>query len=143
MRQYITFSRGARNPTHFQGYVEKIKSYLNDLISQKLQGYIVRSCEHISDEGENPTRYFLRIENRNAKTKVISEIREGNIVFTEPDDIIKCCREFCQELYSEVPVDNIMVNTFLKDADLLRLPPDIVEHCEGFCLLGRQKRQCP
>ena len=73
LRQYITLSHGARNPTHFQGYIDKIKSYLNDLISQKLQGSIVRTQEKILDEGEKPTRYLLRIEKRNAKAKVIKK----------------------------------------------------------------------
>ena len=69
--------------------IDRIKSYLNDLISQKLQGSIMRSREKILDEGEKPTRYFLRIEKQNAKAKVISEIRDGNIGFTEPNDIMK------------------------------------------------------
>ena len=43
LRQYFTLSHGAGNPTHFQGYINNIKSYLNDLISQKMQGSIVRS----------------------------------------------------------------------------------------------------
>ena len=80
LRQYIAVSHGAQNPTHFQGYIDKIKSYLNDLISQKLQRSIVRSRDKILDEGEKPTRYFLRMEKRNAKAKDISEIRYGNIL---------------------------------------------------------------
>ena len=131
LRQYITLSHGARNPTHFQGYMNKIKSYLNDLISQKMQGSIVRSREQILEEYEKPTRYFLRIEKQNAKAKIISEIRDENIVYTKPNDIMKCCREFYRDLYSEQPIDNIMVNKFLHDVNLPRLPPDIVEHCEG------------
>ena len=91
----------------------------------------MRSREKILDEGEKPTRYFLRIQKRNAKAKVISEIRDGNIVFTEPNDIMKCCREFYKHLYSEEPIDNNMVDKFLNDVNLPRLPPDIVEHCEG------------
>ena len=39
----------------------------------------MRSPEQILDEGEKPTRPFLRIEKRNAKAKVISEIGDGNI----------------------------------------------------------------
>ena len=71
------------------------------------------------------------MEKRNAKANVISEIRDGNVFFTEPNDIMKCCREFYKDLYSEEPIDNNMVNTFLSDVNLPRLPPDIVEHCEG------------
>ena len=68
LRQFNTLSHGARNPTHFQGYIEKIKSYLNDLISQKLQGSIVRSRKKILEEGQKPTSYFLRIEKRICKS---------------------------------------------------------------------------
>ena len=64
-------------------------------------------------------------------------------MFTKTNDIMKCCREFYRDLYSEQPIDNIMVNKFLYDVNLPRLPPDIAEHCEGFCLMRRQKRQCP
>ena len=64
LRQYITLSHGARNPTHLQGYIDKIKSYLNDLISQKLQGSVMRSREKILDEGEKPTLFF-----KNGKTE--------------------------------------------------------------------------
>ena len=131
LRQYITLSHGARNPTHFQGYVNQIKSYLNDLISQKLQGSIVRSRVQILEEYEKPTRHFLRIEKRNAKAKMISEIREGNNIFTNPNDIMKCCRDFYLDLYSEEPIDIDMVDRFLHNVNLPRLPPDIVEHCEG------------
>ena len=136
LRQYITLSHGAGNPIQFQGYIEKIKSYLNDLISQKLQGSIVRSREKILDEGKKPTRYFFRIEKRNAKAKVISE---DNIVFTELNDIMKRCREFYKHLYSEEPIDNNMVNKCLNDVNLPRLPPDIVEHCEGVLSLEEAK----
>ena len=71
--------------------------------------------------------------------KIISEIRYGNIVFTEPNDIMKCCREFYKHLYSEEPIDNNMVNKFLNDVNLPRLPPDIVEHCEGVLPLEEAK----
>ena len=57
-----------------------------------MQGSIVRSREQILEEYEKPTRYFLRIDKRNAKAKIISEIRDENIVFTKPNDIMKCCR---------------------------------------------------
>ena len=43
LTQKIVLFHEARNPTHFQGYIENIESYLNDLISQKLQGCTVRS----------------------------------------------------------------------------------------------------
>ena len=84
----------------------------------------------ILEECEKPTRYFLRIEKRNAKAKIISEIRDENIVFTQ-HHIIKCCRDFYKDLYSEQPTNDIMVNNLLNDVNLPRLPPDIVEHCEG------------
>ena len=71
------------------------------------------------------------MEKQNAKAKVISEIRDGNILFTEPNDIMKYYREFYKDLYNEEPIDNNMVNKFLNDVNLSRLPPDIVEHCEG------------
>ena len=100
---------------------------------------MVRSREQILDEGEKPTRNFLRIEKRNAKAKVINEIRDGNIGFTEPNDIMKSCRDFYKELYSEEPIDNIMVHKFLNDVNLPRLPPDIVEHCEGVLSLAEAK----
>ena len=64
------------------------------------------------------------------KAKMISEIREGNI-FTNPNDIMKCCRDFYLDLYSEEPIDIDMVDKFLHNVNLPRLPPDIVEHCEG------------
>ena len=82
---------------------------------------------------------ILRREKRNAKAKVIGEIRDGNIVFTEPTDIMKCCREFYKDLYSEESIDDSMVNTFLDDTNLPRLPPDIVEHCEGVLSLEQAK----
>ena len=59
-----------------------------------MQGSIGRSWDQILEEYEKPTRYFLRIEKRNAQAKIISEIRDENIVFTKPYDIMKCCREF-------------------------------------------------
>ena len=52
---------------------------------------------------------------------------------------MKCCREFYKHLYSEEPIDNNMVNKFLNDVNLPRLPTDIVEHCEGFLSLEEAK----
>ena len=83
------------------------------------------------------------MEKRNAKAKVISEIRDGNILFTEPNDIMKCCREFYKGLYSEQSIDNNMVNKFLNDVIYLDYLLTLWNIVRGSCLLRRQKRQCP
>ena len=65
----------------------------------------MRSRVQILEEYKKPTRHFLTIEKRNAKAKIISEITEGNNIITNPNDIMKCCRDFYLDLYNEEPID--------------------------------------
>ena len=44
---------------------------------------------------------------------------------------MKSSRDFYLDLYSEEPIDIAIVDKFLHDIYLPRLPPDIVEQCEG------------
>ena len=136
LRLFVQLATHADDKHRYNIFVEQIKSELNDLIGHQLQGVMVRTRVRTLDEYEKPTRFFLRIEHKNAKAKNIKQIQVDNKMITQPNEIIQEVRKFYTNLYKENPVDQNMINLFLHNVNLPRLEPDLVEHCEGNLSFG-------
>ena len=119
------------DPEYFTPYVKQIKEELNDLMIKKYMWSVIRSRVHLIETYEKPNRFFLRTEKSNAKNRLISEIKQDDVMLKDPNDIMKACRDFCVDLYKEEPVDREAMNAFLYDINLPKVPPHLVESCEG------------
>ena len=129
LRMFVKFSYS--DPEYFTPYVKQIKEELNDLIIKKYMGSVIRSRVQFIETYEKPNRFFLRTEKSNAKNRLISEIKQDDVMLKDPNDIMKACRDFYVDLYKEEPVDREAMNAFLYDINLPKVPPHLVESCEG------------
>ena len=111
----------------------QVKKELNDLLTDKIKGSMVRTKAQEIESGEKPTRYFLQLEKITAKSKLISEVKIGEHIIKEPKGIIREVRNFWKETFTseETNLDESAMDYFLKDTALPRVPPHLVEHCEG------------
>ena len=129
---YTELALNSNNPTLYNSMVEQIKEDLKFLIENYHEGARIRSRAKFIENHEKSTRHFLQLERRNAKRKFMTEIKDGNITFTNTQDIIGACRNFYQDLFTQEPVDNEVIDEFLINVNLPRLEPHQVEFCEGF-----------
>ena len=129
LRMFTKFSYS--DPEYFTPYVNQIKNELNDLIMKKYMGSVIRSRVQFVESYEKPNRFFLRTEKKNAKNRIITEIQQNNVTLKDPHQIMTACRDFYADLYTEEPVDQEAINAFLYDVNLPKVPPDLVESCEG------------
>ena len=111
----------------------QVKKELNDLLMDKIKGAMVRTRAQTLEQGEKPTRYFLQLEKRIAKSKLITEVKIGENIIKEPLGIIREVRSFWKNIFTseEANLDEDAMDYFLIDTGLPRVPPDLVEHCEG------------
>ena len=134
LTNFSELARLATDPAEssvYKQYCADISSEINDLLAQKHRGSVIRSRARCLDEGEKSSRYFLRLERAHARSKLITELRVGGAVLTQPAELIEACRTFYSELYTEQPVQEAAIDFFLTDTNLPRLEPHLVESCEG------------
>ena len=86
------------DPDDFTPYVKQIKEELNDLIIKKYMGSVLRSRVQSIETYEKPNMFFLRTEKNNAKNRLISEIKQDDVMLKDPHDITKVCRDFYVDL---------------------------------------------
>ena len=67
---------------------------------------MLRSRSRFQKLGEKPSKYFLNLENRNYANKAMIKIIENNgTEHTETNEILKCQRQFYENLYNDYLVD--------------------------------------
>ena len=130
---WIAFSNDPQIVEQSKDCLAQVKKELNDLLVDKIKGAMVRTRAQILEQGEKPTRYFLQLEKKIAKSKLITEVKIGENIITEPLGIIKEVRGFWKNVFTseEENLEDDAMDYFLKDTGLPRVPPDLVEHCEG------------
>ena len=113
--------------------LNQVKRELNDLLRDKIKGAMVRTRAQLIEQGEKPTRYFLELEKRISKSKLITEVKIGENKIKEPLSIIHEVRKFWKGIFTseEDRLDEGAIDYFLNDTGLPRVPPDLVQHCEG------------
>ena len=67
---------------------------------------MLRSRSRYQDLGEKPSKYIFNLENRNYTNKTMTKITEHDgTEHTEINEILKCQRQFYEDLYNEYSVD--------------------------------------
>ena len=113
--------------------MEKVKSELEALYDEKVEGIIIRSRARWHEHGEKNSKYFLNLEKWNNIKKHIRKLFVNGVISTDPFEILNTERRFYEKLYSKqnTNVNSDEANSFLNNPDLLRLPKELSESCEG------------
>ena len=80
--------------------INLIKNDIDEIITEKTKGMIIRSKAEWYEEGEKPTKYFLNLEKRNYNNKTISRLKLGDSFAEDKKHILSELQEFYQKLYS-------------------------------------------
>jgi hypothetical protein len=123
---------------------------LEKIIEYRTKGSILRARCRWHNEGEKNTKYFLNLEKRHDKQRVISQIKLGNENFVTTDkEILSECETFYKCLYSsnngnESKCTN---DVFFGSQTEKRLSLTEQESCEGLltkteCLNALKNMEC-
>lgn len=93
--------RLAAGCTFAKNEIIELETQLSQLLDQQLEGAKIRSRKKWLEEGETPSRYFLRLENERHAKAFVSSIYDssGTEVFSLPE-IINAHTAFYTELFS-------------------------------------------
>jgi len=112
--------------------IHKCNIDLEALYKIKTNGCIVRSRANCVEYGERNSRYFINLEKRNQKQKVITKlITDNGDVLTSGNDILNEEKAFYQQLYSSCNPDHCNLNDLLDNADVPKLDNNLSSSCEG------------
>ena len=76
-----------------------VQRELEEIEEENLRGKIVRSHAQWVEEGEKCSKYFMRLENTNYKTKCITTLLKDDTKISKQSDILAECKRFYQSLY--------------------------------------------
>ena len=81
--------------------LETKKRELEAIIESRTKGAILRSKSQWYNEGEKNTKYFLNLEKRHCKQRIITQpkVNDNDLICTDKE-ILKECESFYQDLYS-------------------------------------------
>ena len=82
-------------------HITQLRKILNKFEEEKLRGNIVRSRAQWIEEGEKCSKYFMRLENRNYRTKCITTLLKDEIKISKQPEIIDECKQFYKNLYTK------------------------------------------
>lgn len=106
--------------------LDSIKRELSEIEQSRAQKIIFRARANYARYGEKSSKYFLNLEKRKAKGKIISSlITEDGTTLTETKDILEFERAFYEKLYEqdndapEIPLEQPSLN-FPRISDLSR-----------------------
>ena len=126
---------GARIEKETWQEFSQVKLQLDNLERERARGVIIRSKAQWVEEGEKNTSYFLRLEKHNYCNKLITKLKVGENLITDPIQILDEGQNFYQNLYSEnVGHDESHMreigNTFTNTDSLPKINAIQQEHCE-------------
>ena len=102
-------------PGKYYEQIETLRLHIKQLEDLSHFGTKVRAKIKVLENEENPSHYFSKVEQRKSKKKTISQIYHYNVTFSISSDILDCFRSFYETLYKFEPVDQSVIDTFLKD----------------------------
>ena len=127
-------ARGQDNPCETTRLkAEGVKSELEALYDENVEGIIIRSRARWHEHGEKNSKYFLNLEKRNNIKKHIRKLFVSGAISTDPLEILNTERRFYEKLYSKQNTNGNSeeANSFLNNPNLLRLSEELSESCEG------------
>ena len=106
------------------------KAELDDYLSNKTQGSIIRSKAVWHEQGEKCNKFFLGLEKRNKSKSTIKKLRISEKDVTDPKEIMSEIRNFYKEKYSEkIKKTPQECCEFLETVSLPSLTPEEAEPC--------------
>ena len=76
------------------------KKELEQIEEEASRGSIIRSRAQWIEEGENCSKYFMQLENRNYKSKCITTLLTDKNTVTKQNETLEECKQFYENLYS-------------------------------------------
>ena len=84
------------------------KSELETLRENKLTCNLIQSQAQHVDSNEEPSKFFLNLENNNFVSKHIRELKKGELSIQKPEEILSEMFSFYQKRYRDVPTSDMM-----------------------------------
>ena len=106
-------------PGEFFEQISDLKEQIKQFHLDNFKGSQIRSKAKFLDNSEKPNKYFFRKEIKKGKKKNISEIKTGDVTYTQNDDIIKQFVDFYTDLFTDEEIDDDVCNFFLEDLPVL------------------------
>ena len=117
-----------------------VKKDLEQIEEEKLRGNIVRSRAQWIEEGEKCSKYFMRLENRNYRTKCITSLLKDEIKISKQPEILDECKQFYKKLYTKSVEYNLFENCHFFKTNRVVLNEIEKEICESkFALKSAMK----
>ena len=115
--------------------LEAVKKDLEQIEEEKLRGNIVRSRAQWIEEGEKCSKYFMRLENRNYRTKCLTTLLKDEIKISKQPEILDKCKQFYEKLYMKSVKCNLFENCHFFKTNRVALNEIEKEICESkLCL---------
>ena len=129
------------NPTvDIQNNIKRCRSELDILYRFKTDGCIVRSRANWVEHGERNSKYFIGLEKRNQKQKVISKLHSDNgNILTKSADILNEEKQFYQNLYTSSNPPAFEFKDIMGSNEHPKLAEDSKQLCEGLVTLDECK----
>ena len=108
-----------QNPGQYFEQVDTLRLQMKRLEEESQFGSNIRAKVTVLENEENPFSCFSKIEREKAKKKTISAIHYNDQTFTKSKDILNCFKCYYENLYTAEPVDNEVIDMFLKDLSCL------------------------
>ena len=117
--------------------IKNYKSELESLYKIKTDGCIIRSRADCVEYGEKNSKYFINLEKRNQKRKVITKLMsEHGDVITGGKEILDEEKTFYQKLYETCNPLDCDLNSILDNIDAPKLDIVIQNKCEGLITIS-------
>ena len=98
---------------------------------EHVRGIMIRTRATWISEGEKNSRYFLNLEKRNFDKKHIQKLRKGDLIITEPRDILLEEKQFYETLYTSNDIDDNDIERVMNDLNIKPVDQDVAMLCEG------------
>lgn len=110
--------------------VKNLESALSSFISKEAEGAKIRSKARWLEEGEKPTRFFFRLEQKQGENSFESLVDENGIEKSSQEDLESILVDFYTSLFSKDTLD-MQIETELIDGLEFSLTDFEREQCQG------------
>ena len=77
-----------------------VRNELGEIEEETLRGNIIRSRAQLIEENEKCSKYFMKLVNRNYKSKCITTLLKDDQILNQQSEILVECKQFYESLYS-------------------------------------------
>jgi len=109
--------------------ISDLKTKLQTLQDEKIEGAKIRSRAQHLQQDEKPTQFFLRTEKQNGKKSSLTMLTVDGVISKDRNIIMNECFTYYKELYSHEPIDINKCNDLLQY--ITKLNDDCINVCEG------------